>query len=692
MTAHEFVRRLKRQAGEPDRHYTFWLGAGCSVSSGIPAAAALVKDHWLPELFRIRGNPQEGMENWIKAQFPKYDPEEPAASYGSLMEELFPLADDKQRETERLCEGRDPGFGYAVLAALMSRADGIFSAALTTNFDDLVADAMYVYGKRRPLVIQHGSLAGFARPGRVIRPLVVKVHGDHRLNPMHTQVETAELEAGIQRGVQGLLRDRGVIFLGYAGNDLGVIRALEDLPPDAVPLGVWWVARREPTGAIRPWLEKRRATWVEAAGFDEAMLLLHKAFELAHPTAHKFEEMVESYKNTYETLDQRVDELPESAPDSTALKEASRRVKATVPQWWKVDLEARRVQDDDPARADEIYRDGLEGLEDVRLFGRYATFLWEVRRDADKAEQMFDRALEIDPSHPNTLSNYATFISTVRNEDDRAEEFYERTLAEDPEYAHALTNYAAFRWRKRKDPDRAQELYEQAIAADPQNSRTLSGYASFLREARDEHDRAEEFYERAIAANPRDSDALGSYAVFKEKVRHDADRAEDLYEKSLAVKAQHGGVLCNYAIFIADYRREIDRALEIGKRALEIEAEDPNNLGNYARMLFEAEKDGEAWEHWEKAKDRVEEDSLELELWFYALALGDDKQAAEAVVELKRLVEAEARTPGWNFDGIIDRARKRHHPDLHWLEILAKVLADEKDGSELNRWGRWKGA
>src|SRR5215213_3428116 len=204
MSAGEFVRRLRSYVDQADRHYVFWLGAGCSVTSDIPAATGLVRDDWLPQLQRIKGGAGE-IDGWTSEEFPDYEPDDAGALYGAVMDELFPLPEERQRETERLCDGRVPGFGYGVLAALMSRDDGFFSAALTTNFDDLVADAMDVFGGRRPLVIQHESLAGFVRPGRVRRPLVVKVHGDHRLNPLHTAIETEELKAGVSDGIRGLL-------------------------------------------------------------------------------------------------------------------------------------------------------------------------------------------------------------------------------------------------------------------------------------------------------------------------------------------------------------------------------------------------------------------------------------------------------------------------------------------------------
>ena len=57
LAAHEFVRRLKETTDTADRRYAFSLGAGCSRSSGIPAAGELVK-RWLRRLRDLRRSAQ----------------------------------------------------------------------------------------------------------------------------------------------------------------------------------------------------------------------------------------------------------------------------------------------------------------------------------------------------------------------------------------------------------------------------------------------------------------------------------------------------------------------------------------------------------------------------------------------------------------------------------------------------------
>ncbi|MBF8266338.1 MAG: TPR domain protein, partial [Dehalococcoidia bacterium] len=193
ITAEEFARRLKMMTEGPDKRFSIFLGAGCSVSSGIPAAGDLVKERWLPRLCAVCDPDCKDMDTWASARFKDYDPKNPAAVYGAVMEELFLSPDERQREIEDLCDGKFPGFGYAVLASLVAMQGGHLNVVLTTNFDDLMADALYLFSAARPLVIHHESLASYIRPTRT-RPLIVKLHGDNRLSPQNTADETNTLQ------------------------------------------------------------------------------------------------------------------------------------------------------------------------------------------------------------------------------------------------------------------------------------------------------------------------------------------------------------------------------------------------------------------------------------------------------------------------------------------------------------------
>lgn len=406
LSVEEFVRGLRAYTNSPlsEARYAFFLGAGCSLTSGIPAARELVRDHWLPRLRDQKAPHRLDLEAWVDEEFGGEAVSSAGSLYGTVMRHLFPLPSLRQTEVEERCAGSQPRFGYATLAALMARPEGRFNVVLTTNFDDLVADSLYLFTGARPLVIQHAALGRFIRPTRN-RPLIVKLHGDHQLAPMNTDEETASLDDRLGGPVRSLLHDRGLIFVGYGGNDAGIAKFFQSLPDDALPFGVYWVSGTEPEGAMQGWLVDRTATWVDHRGFDELMVFFKDVFELASPSRQRIEEVFDAVEADYLKLSERVRSKPESGPDALALKAAVARLDASVSDWGKVELAAQRFKQSDPDRAEAIYAEGIRRLPNsVPLLGNYANFLKDRGKD-DDAEFHYQRALEIDPAHPNVLAD-----------------------------------------------------------------------------------------------------------------------------------------------------------------------------------------------------------------------------------------------------------------------------------------------
>ncbi len=493
MTAAGFARRL----GELLEHQEviFFLGAGCSISSDIPGAGSLVKDSWLPRLYQESAPPGAPFDAWLKTAFPTYDPDAPAASYGAVMEHLFTDDNQRQMEIERICAGKDPGFGYAVLARLMARANSRARIAVTTNFDDLLFDALYLFANARPLMIHHDSLAPFIRPSHR-RPIVVKVHGDHLLAPKNLPTETASIAEELKQRLIHLLRDRTVIFMGYSGDDLSIANLFDMVPAGASSF--YWLKRSEPHCRMRSWFESRGGTWVKG-DFDEFMLLVLNNLDFGHPNEDRFKTIFQRYLDTYDALSAKISQLPPTATDVVELREAEKQVAETLPDWWKVALEARKFHENDPERAKSIYENGLEAVgESAPLLGSYAIFLTSIRQDHDRAQELYERAIAADPTNAITLGSYAIFLTDIRKDHDRAQELYERAMDADPTNAITLGSYANFLRQIRQDPDRAQEFYERAMDAEPTRATTLGNYAGFLL-ARGNDQRGLEFLRAAFA-------------------------------------------------------------------------------------------------------------------------------------------------------------------------------------------------
>ena len=389
----------------------------------------------------------------------------------------FPLPHDRQQEVERITSGRDPAVGYALFAMLATHEDygPRSNVVLTTNFDDLVADSLYLLTRRKPLVVAHESLAAFARVSRQ-RPLVVKMHGDARLAPRNTIDETQALDPALAARVSSILSGCALVFCGYAGNDNSIAELLGALPPDAFPLGIYWVGSTRPEGALGPWLEGRKEGFhVQHQDFDGLLIQVAERLSLALPEIDRFRELFEGWDSELKQTERRT-----SAHFQPDVHRAALRLRKGM-SGWDAARRAAQLAATDPASALMLYEEAVEAdPEQPGILGNYAVFLARDRKDFDRAEAIYERALAADPDHANNLGNYALFLADDRKDFDRAEAIFERALAADPDHANNLGSYAMFLADDRKDFDRAEAIYERALAADPDHANNLGNYSQLL--------------------------------------------------------------------------------------------------------------------------------------------------------------------------------------------------------------------
>ncbi len=585
ITAHEFVRRFKHSAITTECRYTFFLGAGCSVSSGILGAGDLVKS-WLPRLKKLKTGNEEDLETWAKEEFKTYNGSNHAELYGEVMEELFIDAQSRQNEIENIIAGKDPAFGYAVFAQLISsdKFGKHCNIILTTNFDDLVADALYIYSNKKPLVIYHDSLVGFVTISRT-RPLVLKLHGDARLAPRNTSLETKELDKAVKNALHNVLKETGLVFIGYGGNDKSILNILKELPISALPSGIFWVNDEIPDNELKDWLIARNAVWVKHGDFDELMLLLWDEFEFKHPDKNRFDKLFKVYFDTFNKLKQNI-ALHPPTEERVILEEAVKKAESQFESEWAVISEAEKIKNKHPEKSQEICLKGLSSFPgNYIILGYYALLLHETIKDYIRAEEYYLKAYEVNPNDTTHLGNYASFLHTIRKEYDKAEEYYLKALKADTNNAIILGNYAIFLKDIRKEYDKAEEYYLKALKADPNDTTHLGNYASFLHTIRKDYDKAEEYYLKALKGDPNHANNLGNYSVFLHNIRKDYDKAEEYYLKALKTDPNHASNLGNYASFLETIRKEYDKAEEYYLKALKTDPNHASNLGNYASFL-----------------------------------------------------------------------------------------------------------
>ncbi|WP_291538306.1 MULTISPECIES: SIR2 family protein [unclassified Comamonas] len=217
-----------------DQPLLVFLGAGASMSSGMPSAVQCIWE-WKRSIF-LTNNPglerqfdelslpsvRQRIQRWLDAQqrFPK---EGAPDEYSVFIEECYTRGDDRRRYFQEWVKASNPGLGYQLLAELARRNS--VSSVWTTNFDSLVARAATAHGVTT-IEIGQDSKERVTRPLALGELQCVSMHGDYRYDPLkNTQRELAEQEAELRATLIPLLKSHPVLVCGYSGRDTSVMEA-----------------------------------------------------------------------------------------------------------------------------------------------------------------------------------------------------------------------------------------------------------------------------------------------------------------------------------------------------------------------------------------------------------------------------------------------------------------------------------
>lgn len=733
----EFMRIDKQME---DRSFAFLLGAGASVTSGIPAGATLAR-RWVEELHRLEvGDTQTGaLEDWATPEnlhIPGFDLSKVAAFYPRIYERRFgDDPDSGYAYLEDEMKSAEPNIGYSVLAQVLENTR--HKVVITTNFDNLVADALGIYTSTFPLVCGHESLTGFVKP-RLRRPLVAKIHRDLLLAPKSDVESTSKLDERWEGVLKRLLREFTLVVLGYGGNDGSLMGFLDTLKLGDIRGGIYWCYRLEDgrlDERIGSLVAKHKGKVIPIVGFDEFMLQLGERFGYAlldEVIESKAKDRVKRYRDQFKEFQKRLAEaakVPEKAKEVKRVRDAVATTVGKEKSWWAWELKAQAEKD--PDKQEQIYREGVKQFpESADLIGNFALFMKNVRKDYDEAEHLFRRALELDPGHANNTGNFAAFTSTVLKDNDEAERLYRRALDLDPDDARNTGNFAAFTSTILKDNDEAEQLYRRALELDPENARHTGNFAAFMSTVRRDNDEAERLYRRALELDPNDARTIGNFAAFMNAIRKDDDMAELLYRRALELDPNDANTIGNFAAFMSTVRKDNDEAERLYRRALELDSENASTTGNFAIMIHEAgQDDDEAERLFRRAleidpchanntcnfaeflviRDRPQEAGAMLQqawdlcvgvsgklaataafLWTL-LAWKEGRQDAPGLARLKCLLEKGFERGAWEFAMVLDWASVGHGTDeLTFYQALADAIGDESKVAELDNFERWK--
>jgi len=258
-------------------NFTLLLGAGCSISSGVRSATELTSQ-WRRELCPSNLSEIEEQRRYLKDNCGEwYDP---TKEYSSLFEKRFDLQRQRRMFVEREVSSKTPSLGYAYLISLVKQ--NYFDTIFTTNFDDLVNEAFYLYSDQRPIVCAHDSSINSVTVTSE-RPKIIKLHGDYLFDDLKsTMRETESLEQNMRAKFSEFARDYGLIVVGYAGGDRSIMDCILALLKNEEYFkgGIYWCLRpdTEISEELRKLLWKERTYFVEIEGFDELFAELYAGF------------------------------------------------------------------------------------------------------------------------------------------------------------------------------------------------------------------------------------------------------------------------------------------------------------------------------------------------------------------------------------------------------------------------------
>ncbi len=239
----------------------FLIGAGCSVSAGIPPASGVAK-HCAVKLAKTysndgyQGEDAEAALEWLQKEgkvelVGDYALKSDGSHWGPLYSHFFEShlkSPNQQREiiNEIIDAANDQlNWAHACLGELVSLR--YVHTVLTTNFDQLVLQGIIRTGV---LPVTADGLEALNRiTGKPRRPQVVHLHGSmhtYNLRNSRTALNETSQDSGALSMVHGLLQQCDLlVVVGYSGGEEGIMKLLSEATRSMPQLVIYWVTYQQ---------------------------------------------------------------------------------------------------------------------------------------------------------------------------------------------------------------------------------------------------------------------------------------------------------------------------------------------------------------------------------------------------------------------------------------------------------------
>lgn len=458
---------------------------------------------------------------------------------------------------------KNPGFGYHPLALMLTDGSGS-NLVITTNFDSLIEDALFLYTNEKPLVINHEFLAEYAGDSNIKRPIIAKVHRGIFFDPLNQPEETNELKGKWRDVLASVFQNYTPIVIGYGGGDNSLMNLLED-SSIKMKNGMYWCFYEKdglPNGKIQTLIKEKNGYLVRTAGFDSAMLAIGNALFPDKIGVHEAEEylnirtsiQIANYEEEYKRLteqenlgDKKNAETPISQSESDFKIEIEKMVERT--QETEKEREERnqmtawdyRRQGDrycdlkQYENAVECFSNAIRMQSNVAQFYNDRGYTYNNLREYKKAIIDFDKSINLNPKFAVVYNNRG-FAYHNLGEYDKAITDFNKAIELNPEYAIAYNNrgYAYKNWG---EYDRAITDYSKAIELNLEFAEAYNNRGTVY-DNLGEYDRAIADYDKAIELNPKYATPYKNQGGIWSK-RENFDRAIQFLTKAIELNPEY---------------------------------------------------------------------------------------------------------------------------------------------------------
>ena len=558
ISANQLVRAIEEGKKNEER-FCFILGSGASVSSGIPAGVSLESD-WMKEMETTPGMKEvreiakklqeDGhLENdfaeiekaWNKTK--STGELFPSEFYFDIYKlRFFPNHRNGYYYLENIMANKNPSFGYHPLALMLASGKGD-NLVITTNFDSLVEDALFLYTDSKPLVINHELLADYAGDSNIKRPIIAKVHRGIFFDPLNQPEETNELKGRWHDVLVSVFQIYTPIVIGYGGGDNSLMKLLEE---ENVKMknGIYWCYMEKyglPNKKIQELVQKKKGYFVRTAGFDAIMLAIGNALFPNQIGVHETEKylnnrtsmQIVNYEKEYKRLtefenkdgveeggaqvNQSENEFKEEIEKMTergSVSENERQEKNQLTAWdyWRQGEDfynSTQYQD-----AIESYTKAIELEPGNALFYNDRGCAYENMNIHDKAIEEYETAIDLNPNDAIFYCNRGDAYSNLGSYD-KAFNDYKKALQLDSNCSYAYMGRGHL-YELLGNNSRAIDEYNKAIMITPQDDVSYEnrGYIYFKLK---DYDKAIDDLNKAIELAPNYANSYKHYGTVLKK-------------------------------------------------------------------------------------------------------------------------------------------------------------------------------